>query len=389
MSQNKKKVFISHSSKDREYGEAVVKLLLSMGLEKKQIIFTSNAEYGIPLNVDIFQYLKEQIHNDAHMLYLLSDHYYESIACMNEMGAAWVMQNHYTLMLLPGFDFNNRKFQGGVANANQMAVKLDDKYKMRQLSEIIAGEFALSPNVDKLDKAYENYFKEIDRLEKLPHIRIEKKLAECEEEIQKNPQNYNLYWKRGKLLMEQDKENYRLAIRDYLYASFLSPKHMGIYVSLMEATTGHEEYTSLLTFFDWLCERFPEVDLMYGCRAYVEYNKQHYMQSIEDCNKAILLSKGRENRWYYNTRGRCYRQQGEYESALKDFLKAHELDSTYQPAVDNIKIISEKIGLEKMLKKAMDYKEEKNYEKCKMYLEAVLIVDPENKKALLEYGGLE
>lgn len=87
------KIFISHSSKDKEYGEVLVKLLLGIGIKGSQILFTSNPDYGIPTGENIFEYLKNQIHNDAHMLYLLSDHYYDNVVCMNEMGAAWVMQH--------------------------------------------------------------------------------------------------------------------------------------------------------------------------------------------------------------------------------------------------------------------------------------------------------
>lgn len=97
------KIFISHSSIDREYGEVLVKLLLGIGVKGSQIIFTSDADYGIPTGENIFKYLKNQIHNDAHMLYLLSDHYYDNVVCMNEMGAAWVMQKTYHMLMFPGF----------------------------------------------------------------------------------------------------------------------------------------------------------------------------------------------------------------------------------------------------------------------------------------------
>ncbi len=38
------------------------------------------------------------------MIYHLSDNYYDSVACLNEMGAAWVVQNDYTVVGIPGFD---------------------------------------------------------------------------------------------------------------------------------------------------------------------------------------------------------------------------------------------------------------------------------------------
>ena len=38
-----------------------------------------------------------------------------NLACINEMGAAWMMQNTYHILTLPGFDFSDKKFQGRVA----------------------------------------------------------------------------------------------------------------------------------------------------------------------------------------------------------------------------------------------------------------------------------
>lgn len=127
------KIFISHSSKDKEYGEVLVKLLLGIGIKGSQIVFTSNPDYGIPTGENIFKYLKNQIHNDAHMLYLLSDHYYDNVVCMNEMGAAWVMQNTYHMLMLPGFHANAEKFQNGVADPKVVAADVDDERRIRQL----------------------------------------------------------------------------------------------------------------------------------------------------------------------------------------------------------------------------------------------------------------
>ncbi|MGN0245845.1 MAG: hypothetical protein ACI4DK_07760 [Lachnospiraceae bacterium] len=43
------KIFISHSSKDKIYGDLLVELLKGLGLRRDEIIYTSNDLYGIPL----------------------------------------------------------------------------------------------------------------------------------------------------------------------------------------------------------------------------------------------------------------------------------------------------------------------------------------------------
>mgnify|MGYP001048783692 CR=1 FL=1 len=55
------KIFISHSSRNKFYGEKLVDLLKSVGVKENEIIFTSNAAYGIPVGQNIFNWLKSQI----------------------------------------------------------------------------------------------------------------------------------------------------------------------------------------------------------------------------------------------------------------------------------------------------------------------------------------
>lgn len=143
------KIFISHSSEDKKYGEAIVDLLRGLGLKRRQIIFTSNDNYGIPLNVNIFDYLKEQINDGVHMIYLLSDNYYNSVACLNEMGAAWIVQNQYTVIGTPEFDFNNQKFQSGAIDPRRIGFRMDNKNRIVEFKNNIIKQFNLK--IDEVD----------------------------------------------------------------------------------------------------------------------------------------------------------------------------------------------------------------------------------------------
>ncbi|MCL6659680.1 toll/interleukin-1 receptor domain-containing protein [Paenibacillus amylolyticus] len=145
----KEKIFISHSSKDKKYGYALVKLLRGLGLERNQIIFTSDDDYGIPIDLNIFEYLKTQINNGAFMIYLLSNDYYDSVACLNEMGAAWVIQNDYTVIGIPGFDFNDSKFSSGAIDPRRIGFTLDNKKRLVEFKNKISERFELK--VDEAD----------------------------------------------------------------------------------------------------------------------------------------------------------------------------------------------------------------------------------------------
>lgn len=141
------KIFISHSSYDTDYVSNIVELLEDLGIREDQLFCSSIPGYGIPLDEDIYDYLKQQFQDhDLHIIFALSDNYYESPACLNEMGATWVLQKRYTTILLPGFDFKEVK---GAIDPTKIAIKLDGdsldvKEKLGQLKDSIVQEFSLT-----------------------------------------------------------------------------------------------------------------------------------------------------------------------------------------------------------------------------------------------------
>jgi len=143
------KIFISHSSKDEKYVSDLVDLLCDIGLNSEHIFCSSVPGYGIPLDCDIYDFLKQQFQeHDLHVFFILSDNYYSSPACLNEMGATWILQKIYTSILLPGFEF--RKIDGAI-NPRKIAIKLDGaqddlKEKLGQLKDNLIVEFGL-PNL--------------------------------------------------------------------------------------------------------------------------------------------------------------------------------------------------------------------------------------------------
>lgn len=130
------KIFISHSEKDAKYARAFVDLLEDIGVQKKDIFCTSVMGCGTALGENIFDTIKKQFTEyNTLVFFLLSDNYYNSAACLNEMGAAWVLQKDYTTVLLPGYEYEQIK---GTIDAGKTGFKLDDeKEKIRsRLTEL-------------------------------------------------------------------------------------------------------------------------------------------------------------------------------------------------------------------------------------------------------------
>ena len=136
-SMKKAKIFISHSSEDVKMVSRFVDLLADMGLTNEELFCSSVPDYGIPLNEDIYDYLASLFRDyDIYVIFMLSQNYYNSPACLNEMGAAWVLKSDYTSVLLPGFSY--REIEGAV-NPNKIGFKLDDEDELlkRRLGELI------------------------------------------------------------------------------------------------------------------------------------------------------------------------------------------------------------------------------------------------------------
>lgn len=123
------KIFISHSSRDVDLVTAFVEMLEGIGIGHGKVFCSSVPGYGIPLGEDIYDYLREElIGKRVYVIFFLSDAYYESAACLNEMGAAWILRHDHLTILQPGFTFKEIK---GAVNPRAIALDLNGECKDR------------------------------------------------------------------------------------------------------------------------------------------------------------------------------------------------------------------------------------------------------------------
>ena len=175
--QKSKKVFISHSSRDEAFVRKIVELLEDIGLTEDQVVCSSIPGYGIPRGEDIYEWLAKQFREfDLHVLFVLSDNYYSSVACQNEMGATWVLKTKYDTILLPGFEYRDIK---GAVNPNQISMKLDgnEDVLMQHLNELkdkLVSEFDLTmPSASKWERHRQTFITSV-ALIPLPDTEAEK-----------------------------------------------------------------------------------------------------------------------------------------------------------------------------------------------------------------------
>ena len=135
MKNNKQnKIFISHSSKDIDIVEPFVRLLRTIGVKRDNLFCSSLANYGIPAGENIYNYLASEFNeNNLYVIFVLSNNYYDSAACLNEMGAAWVLKNKHQSILLPGFDFSDIK---GAIDPRVIAIHLEEDNRNKLLGDL-------------------------------------------------------------------------------------------------------------------------------------------------------------------------------------------------------------------------------------------------------------
>ncbi|MGN5648923.1 toll/interleukin-1 receptor domain-containing protein [Bacillus sp. Brlt_9] len=142
MSQNIEAILISHAHKDAEYAKALVDMITVTRVEDKGVKIICSSYYGrdIPADVNIYDYLSSTLQGNVWVIYLLSKNYYNSAACLNEMGATWVQNKKYSTFITPNFEFSEIK---GAVDPSKNAFNLNTKEKLNDFKNLLLEKFSL------------------------------------------------------------------------------------------------------------------------------------------------------------------------------------------------------------------------------------------------------
>lgn len=104
-----KKIFISHSSKDKQVVDLFVDKLLHLGLQidPNDVAYTSREETGVGTGEDIRKFIKENISTCDFVFFMISENYKKSEICLNEMGAAWATDRAVIPLVFPNLSFDS------------------------------------------------------------------------------------------------------------------------------------------------------------------------------------------------------------------------------------------------------------------------------------------
>ena len=116
-----KKIFISHNTEDANYAQAIISMLVVLGVKHEDIFCSSIPGYGIPFGKNITDVLHNQF--DGYCLFVIFIHsprYYKSAVSLNEMGATWILRSEHRSFLTSDCSFS---MLTGVINSNEIAFK--------------------------------------------------------------------------------------------------------------------------------------------------------------------------------------------------------------------------------------------------------------------------
>lgn len=156
-------LFISHASANKAFVNALVELLNFLKFDTSNMFCSSKPGYNIPVGEDIYGFLRSRfVDYDIFVVFVHSKEFYQSHACLNEMGAAWALQSKYASILLPGFEF---KDMDGAVSDKEIAIKIDDKQAwsgMNSLKEKLVSVFKLpEPNHSAWEDARNSFFESV------------------------------------------------------------------------------------------------------------------------------------------------------------------------------------------------------------------------------------
>lgn len=144
------KIFISHREIEKEQVDALIDLLYTIGIPRplqngdKTIFCSSHPAAYIENGQMIDNEIIKQFHCEQNVFFILwyTDNYFESQACLNEMGAVWVMNKQYQEILMPGFERNKI---GGLLPKEKVSFYANDKFRLNTFKEQIEKMFSLQP----------------------------------------------------------------------------------------------------------------------------------------------------------------------------------------------------------------------------------------------------
>lgn len=181
------KVFISHSSKDKDVILLFKDIILKagIGLSDDEIFFTSSPETGVPAGGNIPEYIKHKINDCDCAFLMISENYKGSEVCLNEMGAAMVLGKILIPVVLYNYDFD----KVGWLIDRSLCVRIDHEERLDEIRDLFT-EIGQSTKTSVWNRARNKFILEVSQLGRKDDACEIKGLLDYQIEIETNQNVY-------------------------------------------------------------------------------------------------------------------------------------------------------------------------------------------------------
>ncbi len=156
-------LFISHSSKDEKYAKIIKDFLLDIGVPNNRIFCTSISGNGVHRRIS--SEIKEKLRYSILNLVILSNNYYQSIPCTNEMGIIWYLDTDSILLALPEITSNNIQ---GFYDKNDYLRRFDNAEDILVICKTVCRLFRINePKYDIYEIAKNNFLDSYNSIYKI------------------------------------------------------------------------------------------------------------------------------------------------------------------------------------------------------------------------------
>ena len=161
-------VFISHRGTQTQFVTVLVDLLEKCGFRNDKLFCSSVPGFNIGLDEDIIETLRKKfVDYNLYVVYVFSTDFFESAYCLNEMGAAWVLQVENSIIVTRDMD---ETVIDGVVNKTKTRVSFKDtdlqlKNRMAELRDKLL-TFAGLSKVEEVDwnRYYDKFISDVNSI---------------------------------------------------------------------------------------------------------------------------------------------------------------------------------------------------------------------------------
>lgn len=158
------KIFISHSSADKEIVKAFVEkiLMLGCGFNKDDIFCTLNSD-AIDLGDDFRYSIIENMRYCDYIFLMISENYRQSEICHNEVGAAWALQDTKQVIPLkfPNLSFSQEDL--GVLNVVKQAGTINDTQQITKIYDELCKVYGIRQDLPKFVQYMDEFIEIVNK----------------------------------------------------------------------------------------------------------------------------------------------------------------------------------------------------------------------------------